>query len=366
MSTAMDTGDSSGEMSSASSVDFDDPMDWKVAAVHGVDSETKTSSLTYRPRRFIAKGNFGYITRILTSERETFALKQIDLRTRAAMQEINIMLLLKHPNLVRIKYYYKERFTKNHIRVFIIMEFLPRSLVEHIIRRHEKQLMLMHEEIASIMFQILRGLEHMHRRNIAHRDIKPHNVLIDVHQQIVKICDFGSAKNIKDPKSPNLTYVCSRWYRAPELLQQNAEYTTKVDIWSCGCVLGELVLLRPMFRGADTVDQWACIRDILGSPSAEEAKEIGMRPGVNDHQVQRKNLSDIFGDRAPQAVIDLFEKLLKYAHRSRPTAWSALAHPAFNVLKNHEFRSSYPHLFNFTDEELTYEPDINQPFQAEI
>lgn len=355
-----------GEISPASSVDFDDPTDWKVVEVNEVDSDVKTSVLTYRPRQFIAKGNFGYITRILTSERKTYALKQVDSRVRVAMQEINIMLLLKHINLVRIRYYYKERFDKNHTRVFIIMEFLPESLVEHIISRHEEKRSFQHEEIALILYQILRGLEHMHRRHIAHRDIKPHNILIDVGDRIVKICDFGSAKNLKDSKSPNSTYVCSRWYRAPELLQQNADYTTKVDIWSCGCVLGELMILRPLFCGADTVDQWACIKDILGSPSADETNDIGIRTSANDRYVSKKDLTKVFGDGAPQTVIDLFEELVRYAHRSRPTAWSALAHPAFNVLRTHEFRSTYPHLFNFTDEELVYEPDINQLFQAEI
>lgn len=362
----MDAEDSGGEISSASSVDFDDPTDWIMVKVHEAGSESKSTVLSYRPRRFIAKGNFGYITRILTSDRKTFALKQIDSRNRIAMQEVQIMLQLNHPNLVRIHYYYKKHFDKNYMRVHIIMEFLPRSLMDQISGRTEKQQKFRHQEIALILFQILRGLEHMHRRNIAHRDIKPHNILVDVDEQVVKICDFGSAKNLAATKATNSTYVCSRWYRAPELLQQNVQYSTKVDVWSCGCVLAELILLHPLFRGADTVDQWACIRDVLGSPSAEESRDIGIRPSVNDYQVKRKDLTKVFEDRAPQVVIDLFEELVQYAHSTRPTAWMALAHPTFHVLRTHEFRSSCPHLFNFTEEERGYEPDINQMFQAEV
>lgn len=88
-------------------------------------------------------------------------------------------------------------------------------------------------EIKLISYQIFRGLLYIHQLHIAHRDIKPHNILYKGKK--VAICDFGSAKILTN--EPNLPYICSRCYRAPELIFGATHYSTMIDVWSVGCVL---------------------------------------------------------------------------------------------------------------------------------
>jgi glycogen synthase kinase 3 beta len=109
----------------------------------------------------------------------------------------------------------------------------------------------------------------MHSKGICHRGLKPQNILIDLKNKILKICDFGSAK-ILSKNDANVSYVCSRIYRAPELIFGCAEYTSKIDIWSAGCIIGEMVLGNPLFPGTSSVEQLVEIIKILGTPSKEE------------------------------------------------------------------------------------------------
>lgn len=83
-----------------------------------------------------------------------------------------------------------------------------------------------------------------------HRDIKPTNLLVDPTCHILKVCDFGSAKEIDgDTSKQSVSYICSRYYRAPELMFGSRDYTTAIDIWSAGCVVSELILGEPIFKG---------------------------------------------------------------------------------------------------------------------
>ncbi len=85
-------------------------------------------------------------------------------------------------------------------------------------------------------------------------DIKPHNLLVDPHTMTLKLCDFGSAK-VFVPGEPNVAYICSRFYRAPELIFGSTDYTFSIDVWSMGCVFAELLIGSPLFPGNSGVDQ---------------------------------------------------------------------------------------------------------------
>lgn len=87
-----------------------------------------------------------------------------------------------------------------------------------------------------------------------YRDIKPHNLLVDPVRHILKLCDFGSAKAFVKGE-PNVAYICSRFYRAPELILGATDYTTAIDVWSAGCVFAELLTGHPIFPGISGVDQ---------------------------------------------------------------------------------------------------------------
>jgi serine/threonine protein kinase len=102
-------------------------------------------------------------------------------------------------------------------------------------------------------YQLVRSIAYIHAVGICHRDIKPQNVLVDTNSHILKLCDFGSAKKLM-PGEPNVSYICSRYYRAPELIFGNSNYATQIDVWSVGCVIAELMLGQPIFPGESGVD----------------------------------------------------------------------------------------------------------------
>ena len=113
----------------------------------------------------------------------------------------------------------------------IIMHYYDGDLFNYIKAQGKKCLSTF--DIKLITYQLFRGLNYIHSLGICHRDIKPHNILIK--DKKVVICDFGSAKILTD--EPNLPYICSRCYRAPELIFGATHYSSMIDIWSVGCVI---------------------------------------------------------------------------------------------------------------------------------
>ncbi|AYU78743.1 protein kinase, putative [Leishmania donovani] len=124
-----------------------------------------------------------------------------------------------------------------------------------------------------VLFQLARALAFMHVRHVCHRDLKPANVLVDPDTGRVQVCDFGSAKQIARPaEEKNVSYICSRYYRAPELLFGALHYGCAVDMWSFGCIAAELLREsgKPLFRGCTSIDQMAELFKVLGAPSKRE------------------------------------------------------------------------------------------------
>lgn len=141
--------------------------------------------------------------------------------------------------------------------------------------------------VASIFFQIVSGLDHIHTNGYFHRDMKPENVLVTTTGlfdytplspvappnttekdvvAIIKLADFGLARETRS-LPPYTEYVSTRWYRAPEVLLLSRDYSNPVDMWALGTIMAELVNLRPLFPGSDQVDQIARICQVLGNPS---------------------------------------------------------------------------------------------------
>ena len=142
------------------------------------------------------------------------------------------------------------------------MDYVPETLSDLISKnRHEKTkfpLIL----IKLYSYQMLKSIGYLHSLGICHRDIKPQNILIDPKDYTLKICDFGCAKKLIKGQE-NISYICSRYYRPPELILEATEYTTQVDVWSIGCVIAELVLNKPIFPGKSKLDQLFEIIKIL-------------------------------------------------------------------------------------------------------
>ncbi|GMN44100.1 hypothetical protein TIFTF001_013295 [Ficus carica] len=174
---------------------------------------------------------------------------------------------------------------------------------------------------------------------------------VNPHTHQVKLCDFGSAKVLVKGE-PNISYICSRYYRAPELIFGATEYTSAIDIWSAGCVLAELLLGQPLFPGDSGVDQLVEIIKVLGTPTREEIK--CMNPNYTEFkfpQIKAHPWHKIFHKRMPPEAVDLVSRLLQYSPNLRCAALDALIHPFFDELRDSNTRLPngrfLPPLFNF-------------------
>jgi serine/threonine protein kinase len=206
------------------------------------------------------------------------------------------------------------------------------------------------------MWQLCRSLYYIHSVGIAHRDIKPQNLLLDPTSHVVKLCDFGSAKKLIKGQ-PNVAYICSRFYRAPELIFGAQDYTTDIDIWSLGCVFAEMMIGYPLFAGESGVDQLVEIIKILGTPSRAEI--LAMNPNYNEFkfpQVKPHPWVKVFRKRAPTEAVDLVSRFLVYRPEKRVRPLEALAHEFFDALRDPSCSlpdgAALPPLFNFTVQEV--------------
>lgn len=231
------------------------------------------------------------------------------------------------------------------------------------------------------MYQLFRSLAYIHQMGICHRDIKPQNLLLDPVKGILKLCDFGSAK-VLVPGEPNVAYICSRYYRAPELIFGAVRYTTSIDVWSSGCVMAELMLGQPMFPGESGVDQLVEIIKVLGTPTKQQVQAMNPNysefkfPQVAPHPwskvrlcaeiqiLELKNFQQIFRSKTAPEALDLISHLLDYVPTQRLTPVEAMAHPFFNELRDPTTRlpngRELPPLFNFTESELALKPALNR------
>lgn len=122
-------------------------------------------------------------------------------------------------------------------------------------------------------YQAFKALAYIHALGICHRDIKPQNLLVNPETHILKVCDFGSAKRL-EKSAINVSYICSRYYRAPELIFGATGYGHCIDVWSVGCVAAELLLGQPLFPGDSGVDQLVEIIKVLGTPTRDQIQSM--------------------------------------------------------------------------------------------
>ena len=285
----------------------------------------------------IGKGTFGIVYRAKKDQSdEILAIKRVFQDKRYHNRELEILKELKHPNIINLRHYFYTKGEKDdEIYLNCVTDYLPQVLSRILSVNFQTRKQLDPFIAKLYAYQMLLSIKYIHSIGITHRDIKPQNVLVDQKTNKIKLCDFGSAKKlVKGQKS--LAYICSRYYRAPELIFGSTQYDSQIDVWSMGCVIGELVLGRPLFPGDNPSDQLVEIIKILGTPTKEDI--ISMNSQFQEHKfpsIKPTPWEKIFKNRKiPEHFVDLISKLLVYNQKIRLTTEKALEHVYFDEIKN--------------------------------
>ena len=285
----------------------------------------------------IGKGTFGIVYRAKKDQSdEILAIKRVFQDKRYHNRELEILKELKHPNTIQLRHYFYTKGEKNEEEIYLncVTDYLPQTLSRILSINYQSRKQLDPFIAKLYAYQMLLSIKYIHSIGITHRDIKPQNILVDQKINIIKLCDFGSAKKlIKGQKS--LAYICSRYYRAPELIFGSTNYDSQIDVWSMGCVIAELVLGRPLFPGSSPSDQLVEIIKILGTPTKEDI--LSMNPQFQEQKfpaIKPTPWEKVFRNRKiPKHFVDLISKLLVFNPTVRLTAQKALEHTYFDEIR---------------------------------
>ncbi|EGR29236.1 protein kinase domain protein [Ichthyophthirius multifiliis] len=288
----------------------------------------------------LGKGAYGIVWKAIDRKlKQVVALKKVfdafhnptdaqrTFREVMFLQELN-----GHDNIIKLLNIIK---AENNKDLYLVFDYMETDL--HAVIRADI-LEPVHKKY--IMYQILKALKYIHSGELIHRDLKPSNILLNSECH-VKVADFGLARSVatkEEDAPPVLTeYVATRWYRAPEILLGSTKYTKSVDMWSVGCILGELIIGKSIFPGVSTLNQIERVLELTGKPSQQDIESIESPLAqniINSINIQKKKNFNIFFSGACEDSLDLLKKLLTFNPKLRFTAEQALEHKYVNEFHN--------------------------------
>ncbi|CAI2731702.1 unnamed protein product [Schistosoma spindalis] len=281
-------------------------------------------------KKRIGKGAYGIVWKALNKKtKEIIALKKIfdafrnQTDAQRTFREIAFLQNFgNHPNIVRLYNVIRASSDKD---IYLVFEFMETDL--HNVIKKGNILNDVHKQY--IMYQLLKATAYLHSGEVIHRDQKPSNVLLDSYC-LVKLCDFGLARSLKGRNKYDNNNNATRWYRAPEILLACHDYTKGVDIWSLGCILGEMLIGTPLFPGTSTLDQIERIMGGLPKPSSEDLASVKSPYSSSilqkAHIRNRRSLDQLLIN-VDKTATDLLYKMLHFNPHKRITALEALKHP---------------------------------------
>lgn len=189
-------------------------------------------------------------------------------------------------------------------------------------------------EVKTLLLQLTSGVAYLHDHWILHRDLKTSNLLLNNRGQL-KIADFGMARYVGDPAPPKLTQlVVTLWYRAPELLLGATTYGEAVDMWSVGCIFGELLTQEPLLQGRNEVDELTKIFELCGIPTEDTWPGFRRLPNARSLRLpaSKSNAGSIIRAKFPlltTAGVSLLNDLLRLDPAKRLSAKEMFSHEYF-------------------------------------
>lgn len=307
--------------------------------------------------KIIGQGTFGVVYKAEErfGEQKVVAIKKVFQDPKYSNREFKIVVELNHPNCIKVhRFFFSQNQERpSEIYLNLVMDYIPDTLYK-ILRFYVKKNIAFPNALAKIYsYQMFRALSYIHNLGICHRDIKPQNILIDISNHRLVLCDFGSAKQLK-PGDSSVAYICSRYYRAPELILGEECYGPEIDVWSMGCVIAEMFIGEPLFTGKNSKDQFVKIMTVLGTPNQDDILAMNRSVQTNLPLVKALGLKRRFKNPDPQ-MLDLLSKILVYNPRKRLKPLEVLAHPYFDELRIQKLTvngRNVTDLFNFNAVEI--------------
>ncbi|OAT14176.1 CMGC/CDK protein kinase [Blastomyces gilchristii SLH14081] len=217
----------------------------------------------------IEEGSYGLVSRAKElATGEIVALKRLKMEhcndgfPITGLREIQTLLESRHTNVVHLR----EVVMGNDMDdVYLVMDFVEHDLKTLLEDMREP---FLPSETKTLLLQIISATEFLHSHWIIHRDLKTSNLLMNNRGEI-KLADFGMARYYGDPPPKLTQLVVTLWYRSPELLLGADKYGPEIDMWSIGCIFGELLTKEPLFQGKNEVDQLSKIFALTGPPTTQ-------------------------------------------------------------------------------------------------
>ncbi|XP_050664211.1 cyclin-dependent kinase-like 4 isoform X1 [Leptidea sinapis] len=244
---------------------------------------------------------------------------------KIALREIRMLKNLKHPNLVNLLEVFRRK-----RKLHLVFEYCDHTVLHEMEKYPSGCPELLSKQI---IWQTLQGVAYCHRHNCIHRDVKPENILL-TSDGVVKLCDFGFARLIS-PGESYTDYVATRWYRAPELLVGDTQYSTPVDVWAIGCVFAELLSSEALWPGKSDLDQLYLIKRTLGdllprhmTIFSQNSFFQGMAlPEPTTYEPLEKKIPHRYANN--ELILDFLTKCLDKDPMMRWTCEQLLRHPIF-------------------------------------
>ena len=286
----------------------------------------------YKRGKRLGRGSYASVYETTHAKtKEVFAIKKFvsdihDGLETATLREIACLKYCNnHPNLIKILQILA--LTKDNVA--ILLPLFTYDLTQYLAAVHS------HPKwndtcIADVLVQILQGLRYLHSNGFLHRDLKPHNILINLEaappNQVV-IADLGlCVKYVRDTPRPSKksTNIITLWYRPPEILLGQRRYTTSADLWGVGCILAEMLTNKALLQGDSDIDQVNKIFDLLGTPT--EGPLTTLPHPIHTFRQVPSTFNQRFSTFGPH-IVDLLSNLLQLDPTKRPDCDTALLHP---------------------------------------
>lgn len=277
------------------------------------------------------KGAYGIVGEYFdTKKKEKVAIKRMsyifdEVDAKRLLRELRIMRNIKHKNMLNLKHVICHR-NPEFYDFYLVTDLWDTDLsrvINHL--SHEMQ----EEHKQYILYQIFNIMNFLHENKIIHRDFKPSNILVSQDCDIC-LCDFGFAREIQEQTFDITEYVVTKRYRAPEIMLSSEKYNSKVDIWSLGCIVHELLLGEHLFDPKSYMDLVKLIIKKVGYPDKKTLEKIKNKDAVDyikqfSKTSRQSNIKNIKYEN--KDAINLMTKCLEFNPTKRITAKKALAHP---------------------------------------